>query len=170
VWFQDESRIGQHGTTTRIWAGKGTRPRVLKQQEFGYTYVFGAVCPSKDKSVGLVISEVGIDAMKEHLKLISSKVDPGSIAIVVLDRASWHTSSKVDIFDNLLLLHLPTGSPELNPTEQVWQQLRNLYLANRVYKSKEEIMDVCVSAWNDYTNQHNRIRQLCSRKWANFAH
>jgi hypothetical protein len=43
---------------------------------------------------------------------------------------------------NLTLLPLPTGSPELNPTKQVWQQLRDLGLANRRYNSYELIVDV----------------------------
>ena len=32
IWFQDEARIGLRGTVTRIWATKGTRPRVIRQQ------------------------------------------------------------------------------------------------------------------------------------------
>jgi len=32
VWFQDEARVGQRGTVSRIWAQKGTRPRIVQQQ------------------------------------------------------------------------------------------------------------------------------------------
>ncbi|VVM28110.1 Mobile element protein [uncultured Gammaproteobacteria bacterium] len=42
VWFQDETRIGQQGSITRIWAEKGTRPRAVRQQQFEYGYIFGA--------------------------------------------------------------------------------------------------------------------------------
>jgi hypothetical protein len=35
-WFQDEARIGQQNTTTRLWANKGSRPRAVKQQQFEY--------------------------------------------------------------------------------------------------------------------------------------
>jgi hypothetical protein len=41
VWFQDETRIGQQGSITRIWAEKGTRPRAVRQQQFEYGYIFG---------------------------------------------------------------------------------------------------------------------------------
>jgi hypothetical protein len=34
VWFQDEARVGQKGTLTRIWARKGSRPR--KPQDTRY--------------------------------------------------------------------------------------------------------------------------------------
>ncbi|OYZ38049.1 MAG: hypothetical protein B7Y25_02400 [Alphaproteobacteria bacterium 16-39-46] len=39
IWFQDETRIGQQGSLSRIWALKGTRPRVVKQQQFMYQYI-----------------------------------------------------------------------------------------------------------------------------------
>jgi len=43
IWFQDEARFGQQNTTTRIWAEKGIRPRVVQQQQFTYAYLFGAM-------------------------------------------------------------------------------------------------------------------------------
>ncbi|WP_316356801.1 hypothetical protein [Candidatus Neptunichlamydia sp. REUL1] len=45
IWFQDEARVGQRGTVTRTWANKGTRPRLARQQQFEYAYIFGAICP-----------------------------------------------------------------------------------------------------------------------------
>ena len=57
LWFQDETRIGQQGSTSRMWAKKGTRPRALKQQQFTYTYIYGAVCPSTEQAVGLVLGD-----------------------------------------------------------------------------------------------------------------
>ncbi|WP_404852052.1 transposase [Colwellia sp. MB3u-4] len=48
VWFQDEARFGQQNTTTRLWAKKGTRPRAVKQQQFEYAYLFGAVCRQQE--------------------------------------------------------------------------------------------------------------------------
>ena len=45
VWFQDEARFGQQNQTTRLWAPKGSRPRAIRQQQFDYGYLFGAVCP-----------------------------------------------------------------------------------------------------------------------------
>ena len=58
IWFQDEARVGQRGTVTRTWAKKGTRPRLARQQQFEYAYIFGAVCPARDEAVGLVMPAV----------------------------------------------------------------------------------------------------------------
>lgn len=166
VWFQDEARFGQHGTITRLWTDKGTRPRAIRQLQYEFSYIFGAVCPATDTAVGLVINEVGIDAMKAHLKMISDKIAPGKIAIIVLDRASWHKSKKLNCYDNIILLPLPAASPELNPVEQLWQHLRDKFLANRVFKCASEIVDACCEAWNAYVDVSGTISSLCSRSWA----
>lgn len=166
VWFQDEARIGQQGTITRLWAKRGTRPRVIRQLQYEFTYIFGAACPEKDTAVGLIIGEVGIDAMIAHLKQISVQVPPGNIAVVVLDRASWHKSKKINCFENVRLLPLPPVSPELNPAEQIWEYLRAKYLANRTFKNQADIIDACCDAWNAFSKTPNIISSLCSRSWA----
>ena len=62
MWFQDEARVGQRGTVTRTWAVKGTRPRAIRQQQFEYAYLFGAVCPARNEAVGLVLPAVNTHA------------------------------------------------------------------------------------------------------------
>ena len=61
VWWQDEARVGQQGTITRMWAQKGTRPRATRQQQFEYAYIYGAVCSSKDEGVALVLPVANFD-------------------------------------------------------------------------------------------------------------
>ena len=166
IWFQDEARVGQRGSLTRTWAIKGTRPRLTRQQQFEYAYIFGAVCPAQNQAVGLVLPAVNTRAMLEHLKEISAQVPSDRHAVIVLDRAAWHTTKKLQAFKNISLLPLPPTSPELNPVEQIWQQLRDNCLANRCYDGYEDIVDACCEAWNWFTDIPNQIRQLCSRQWA----
>lgn len=87
IWFEDEARVGQQGTMTRVWAKTGTRPRMIRQQQYAYAYLFGAVCPSQDKAVGLVMPQVNTKAMQVHLTLIAEQVPIGRHAVVVMDRA-----------------------------------------------------------------------------------
>ena len=166
IWFQDEARIGQRGTVTRLWARRGTRPRVIRQQQFEYAYIFGAVCPKKDRAVGLVLPTIGMECMQKHLEEISKAIEPGHHGVIVFDRAAWHTTKKLYLPSNISLLSLPASSPELNPTEQVWQVLRDRYLGNRSFDSYEHILDSCCDAWNAFTSQVGAVRQLCSREWA----
>ncbi|MFZ3141286.1 MAG: transposase [Polaromonas sp.] len=113
-----------------------------------------------------VMPQANTEAMALHLQAISEAVPAGRHAVLVLDRAGWHTTAKLPQFSNLSLLPLPAGSPELNPAEQVWQQLRDRHLANRCYDSYEQIVDACCDAWNAFTQIPGAIRSLCSRRWA----
>ena len=167
IWFQDEARVGQRGSVSRTWAKKGTRPRLVRQQQFEYTYIFGAVCPARDEAVGLVMPAVNTEAMLVHLEHISMNVPEGRHAVIVLDKAAWHTTKRLKRFSNISLLPLPSASPELNPTEQVWQTLRDEHLVNCCYKDYNDIMGACCDAWNAFVDIPNRVRNLCSRSWAN---
>jgi len=166
IWFQDEARVGQRGSVTRIWARRGTRPRVIRQQQFEYAYIFGAVCPMNDRAVGLVMPTIGKDCMQHHLDEIGKHIEPGNHGVIVFDRAAWHTTKKLRLPKNLSLLPLPAAAPELNPTEQVWQVLRDRYLGNRCFESYDQIVESCCDAWNAFTSKEGAVRQLCSRDWA----
>ena len=166
VWFQDEARVGQRGTVTRIWAAKGSRPRVIRQQQFEAAYVFGAVCPAQDKAAALVMPKANSESMQQHLDLIAAAVTPGKHAVLVVDRAAWHGTEKLLMPANLSILPLPPYSPELNPVEQIGQQLRQSDWANRCFAGYDEIVDVCCQAWHQFANQPDTIRNLCTRQWA----
>jgi transposase len=62
--------------------------------------------------------------MSMQLTEISQAVSPGAHAALLLDQAGWHTSGKLTVPANISLVPLPPKSPELNPTENVWQYLR----------------------------------------------
>lgn len=57
------------------------------------------------------------EAMQMHLDEISHRVARGAHAVLLLDRAGWHTTAKLDIPKNMTLIFLPSRSPELNPVE-----------------------------------------------------
>jgi transposase len=106
------------------------------------------------------------EAMQAHLLEISAAVAPGAHAVLVLDRAGWHLSSKLAVPDNITLLPLPPRSPELNPVENVWQFLRDNWLSNRVFQSYDDIVAHCCEAWNELMDQPWRIRSIGRRAWA----
>lgn len=107
--------------------------------------------------------------MQIHLEHISMKIPAGRHAVIILDQAGWHTSDKIKKFDNITLIPLPTASPELNPTEQIWRQLREDSLANRCFKDEEDIVQSCCDAWNNFDSKPGAVRQLCSRSWINLT-
>jgi transposase len=52
---------------------------------------------------------------------------------MVVDGASSHGSKELEILKNVSFIRLPPHSPELNPTEQIWNNIRREYFANRVF-------------------------------------
>ncbi len=165
VWFQDEARFGQQNPTTRIWAKTGSRPRVVKQQQFEYGYLFGAVCPATGQTEALVSSFVNKEAMRQHMSQISQATTAGRHAVVIVDGAGWHTYDTATEFKNVTLIKLPPYSPELNPIEQVWSWLRQHCLSNRVFLGCEEIVNEVSKAWNHFISVPERVKKICYREW-----
>src|SRR6266516_1906575 len=87
-------------------------------------------------------------------------------AVLLLDQAGWHLSDKLAIPDNITLMPLPAKSPELNPTENIWQFIRDNWLSNRIFRSYEDILDHCCHAWNKLVDQPWTIMSIGLRDWA----
>lgn len=105
--------------------------------------------------------------MNRHLAEISAHVQPGHHAVIILDGAGWHQSGdKLKLPDNVSLLPLPPYCPELNPTENIWEYLRQNYLANTVFETYDDILDACCDAWNKLAKTKGAIKSIASRSWA----
>ncbi len=166
VWFQDEARIGQKGTLTRIWARIGSRPRGPRDSRYQWAYIFAAVCPERATAAALVMPYANTEAMALHLEEISRTVTSGAHCALVLDGAGWHISAKLKLPPNITLIPLPPYAPELNPTENVWEYLRKNNLALRVLDDYDAIVEACCSAWNNLIAIPDRLASITKRKWA----
>jgi transposase len=170
IWFQDEMRVGQKNGLVYQWAKKGTRPRQPKDQRYANAYVFGAVCPARDTGAALVLPYADTWAMQQHLDDISQHVSADAHAVLVLDKAGWHTTKKLRQPANITLLHLPSASPELNPAENIWQYLRQTHLSNRVFDTYKAVVKACCSAWKKLIAEAGRINSIATRSWATIGH
>ena len=106
------------------------------------------------------------EAMQLHLDEISRTVARGAHAVLLLDRAGWHTSGQLVVPKNLTLVFLPSRAPELNPVENVWQFLRANWLSNRVFETYEAVIDAACEAWRKLLTQPRTITSIGTRDWA----
>ena len=166
VWFQDEARVGQQGTLTRVWARRGTRPRAPRDRRYAWAYLFGAVCPERAIGAALVLPYADAAATGLHLAEIGRHVAPGAHAVVVLDGAGWHAAGGLAVPGNITLLPLPSYSPELNPVENVWEYLRQNKLGLRVWPDYDAIVATCCDAWNWLLATPDRLASITRREWA----
>jgi transposase len=165
IWSQDEARVGQKGRTGYVWWQRGQTPRGLRDVGYQSAWIIGAVCPARDTGVALVMTRLDTAAMNLFLAELGQAVAPGAHAIVLMDKAGWHTAGDLVVPENLSLVFLPPYSPELNPIERLWLYLRDNRLSHCVFQTTGEIVDTCCDAWNWLLDQTGRIRSLCSYPW-----
>ncbi len=147
---------------TPCWAKRGTRPVAEKDQRTKSAWIFGAICPARGVGAALVLPQCNTCGMQGHPEEISSQVEPGAHALIILDQAGWHTTTNLDIPDNITLL--PPRSPA--PVENVWQYLRQNRLSNRVFDNHDQIVSLCCDAWNNLTERPWKIMSIGHRSRA----
>ena len=166
IWFQDEARVGQQGTLSRVWAPIGSRPAMVRDNRRANAYIYGAICPCRRVGAALVMETANTEAMNEHLKAISAQVAPGAHAVLICDGAGWHAKSKeLVVPSNVTLVTLPAYSPELNPMENVWEFLRDNRFGAQVWKSYKAVVAACCDAWNWFVSDAPRIASIGTREW-----
>jgi hypothetical protein len=169
VWFQDEARFGQQGTLTRVWADRGTRAQAVRQVEYEWVYLFGAVCPTTGQAHGCLLPYAETDTMNAYLADFSRNLPSDEHALMVLDRAGWHQSKSLNIPSNVTLLYLPPYSPELNPAELLWWQARDKKLANQAFDTIPILEEAVANAWLWLIENPDSLRSLCLFPWIESA-
>ena len=79
--------------------------------------------------------------------------------------AGWHRSSAFRLPDNLRLLFLPPYSPELNPPQHLWDELREKYFHNRVFESLDTLEDHLTVALRNLENAPDRVKSITGWGW-----
>lgn len=160
VFVMDEARLGQQGTTTRMWARTGSRPTAVKQTRYEWVYLYAAVEPATGASVALQAPSVDTGTMSVFLGMLACELGPDEHAVLIMDQAGWHKAKALKVPDNVTILYLPPYSPELNPVERLWAYLRSHYLSNRAYADYQHLLDAGAHAWGQLTP--TLLRSVCA--------
>jgi hypothetical protein len=159
IFAQDEARFGRISITRKSWAPAGIRPRSPRQVIRKYVYVYSAVCPATGKMTSLILPKANSEMMSLFLQQVSSDFADYFI-IMLVDRAGWHVSARLIIPENIRLIPIPSHSPELNPTEHVWDELREKHFPNLALKTLDEVEDKLCDGLNAMTDDPERLRSL----------
>jgi transposase len=151
TFWEDEARLGQQGTLTRVWARKGSRPRALKQIGYEFLYVLAAVCPANGQSWALTAPYLNTALVNLFLQQLAASLPPDVHAVLVWDGAGYHKSGRLVIPSNITVIPLPAYSPELNPIENLWHFLRQHYWSNRCYADYDALDQAAFQAWQYLT-------------------
>lgn len=162
--FQDEARFGRINDPRRCWAPEGVRPEVGMQIVREYTYAFGAVSPHHGTLDSLVLPVVTAEAMSIFLGEVARR-HPEEFILMFLDGAGWHRANDLKVPENMKLEALPPYSPQLNPVEHIWDEIREKWFANEVFNSLDAVEDRLVEALVTLENDKELVASTTGFDW-----
>jgi hypothetical protein len=161
--FQDEARFGRINSPHKCWVC-GERPTVYCQIVREYTYAYAAACPFDGTMDSLILPWVNTAAMEIFLEEISKRHSEKFI-LMFLDGAGWHTAKGLKIPRNIRLVSLPAYSPELNPTEHIWDELREKYFHNLTFDSLGAVEDRLEEGLRDLEKNKPLVQSTTGFDW-----
>lgn len=164
LMFQDEARFGRISQPMQCWAPAGIRPVVPTQIVREYSYAFTALSPLDGINHSLILPWVNGEMMSLFLAEVASRHPDEHIAMVV-DGASWHKAKGLKIPKNMTLIFLPPYSPELNPVECFWKQVRKKGFYNKVFKTIKSVEDTLEEILRQFEKSLTTVQSLAGFDW-----
>jgi transposase len=131
-----------------------------------YTYAYAAVSPADGILDSLVLPVVNAHAMSLFLSEVSQR-HPNDFILMVMDKAGWHRAKDLKIPTNMRIIFLPPYSPELNPVEHLWEEIREKWFPNKVFKSLDAVECVLVEALATLEQSRETVASITGFEWIN---
>lgn len=164
LYFADEMRYGLISNFRRSWSKIGERTIIDNQQSFDNRYLFSAVSPITGDSFHLTSIE-GFDSDAAYVFLTElKKHHEHETVILVWDNAPCHQPKIHREIEGLIVLFLPPYSPELNPCERFFEELRKA-TANQLFKTIAEQEVVIEKKLRELTDDLDAMKQLLGYEW-----
>lgn len=162
--FQDEARFGRIDDPGQCWAGQGLRPKVHKQIIREYTYLYGAFCPHDGVMDSFILPYMDTGCMNIFLKEVSLR-HPDELILMVADGAPCHTGDELIAPDNIKILFLPPYCPQLNPSENMWHEIREKCFGNISFSSMGHLVEHLVAASLYYEKSPETVKSITNWEW-----
>lgn len=157
-------RYGLISNFRRSWSKVGERTIIDSQQSYENHYLFSAVAPLSGESFHLSRID-GFDSEATHVFLLElKKQHPDKTVVLVWDNAPCHRPKVHRKIPGLIVLFLPPYSPELNPTERFFEELRKA-TADRIWKTIEEQEATIEKKLRTIADDIEGMKQLIGYKW-----
>lgn len=118
---------------------------------FKSTYLFGAFSPLTGDSFLLELPNCCQETFQIFLDEFS-KQRPDELKVVILDNGAFHKAKALVIPGNITLIFLPPYSPELNPAEKMWQNIKRDF-TNKFFFTLDELSDFITGSVRNLTCQ-----------------
>ena len=160
--FQDEAGFGRINKPKYCWCERGVRPDVPCHHIREYRYAYGAAEPLTGDSFFLVLPYCNTVCMNVFFQELS-KAYPKDSIILVCDGATWHKSNSLEIPPNIRLIFIPPATPEMNPIEQIWKEIRKRGFKNEIFQTLDDVVErlcdtICALS-------KNVVKSITGRNW-----
>lgn len=162
--FQDEARFGRINEPKRCWAASHCRPVVKKQIVREYTYAYGAISPKDGKADFLILPAMDAVCMNIFLEEIGAR-HKDELLLMIYDGASCHSLGVLNMPENMMVETLPPYSPELNPVENIWEEVREKFFQNEVFDSMDAVEERLIEAMINLESQSDIVKSITGFKW-----
>ena len=135
--MEDETRIGLLPIHRRRITLPGVRPLISSEIKREYEYLFGLIEPLTGKDFMMEMPNLDTEMMQIFLDEFSQE-DETSLHVILMDNASAHTTEKLKVGKNIIIIYFPANAPELNPIERFWKELKD-WLSDYEPNTMEEV-------------------------------
>jgi transposase len=149
VWAQDESRCGLLPIVRHRITAPGIQPVLSSAYRFESLYLYGAVEPLTGASFFLELPALNTEGFQLFLDHFAA-TDPDSFHLLLLDNGAFHKARQLHLPANVGFLFFPPYSPELNPIERLWRDLKD-WLANSPPATLDELSTLLMTRLTHYT-------------------
>ena len=105
-----------------------------------YRYAYGAVEPKTGENFFLILPYCNTDCMNVFLAELA-KAYPNDRIMLICDGAMWHKANSLIIPEQISLIFIPPYTPEMNPIEQIWKEIRKRGFRNEVFQTLEKVVE-----------------------------
>lgn len=164
LMFQDEARFGRMAKIRRCWSGPGARPVVANGYERQFTYAYGACCPQDGAYESMICEKMNTENMGKFLEQVRAAW-PDEQIVMVLDGASSHRAKDLAVPEGMHLIFLPPYSPQLNPQEHIWDEIREKEFPNRIFDNMTEVVAQLVAGVSRLKRMSEVVKSITNWPW-----
>jgi len=160
--FEDEAGFGRILDVASCWAPPKQRPCVPNERHREFRTVYGIVIPHTGEYFFEVYDKNNNEIFADFLKKVAEKF-PDYYIVICCDQAGWHTTKKLKVPKNICLFFIPSHTPEMNPIEQIWKEIRKRGFKNTMFKS---LVDLFKKFWEVVKSlEKETIISITERDW-----
>lgn len=160
IAFEDEAGIGVSTRSGRTWGAAGQPPEIRVTDQRGGFNVLSTVTAQGQMRYATEAHTINSSRYIAFLRqLLRGRTRP---LILIADRAPFHGSGEVRAFvrthrQQLRVFFLPRHSPELNPDEHVWEEIKDKQLGRQPIKNKRDLKRRLQSSLRSLQRRTQRI-------------